>query len=231
MKKLGVIGGLGPEASAYFYHLFTKRAKVNKDQEHPDVFILSLPSIPDRTAYITGKNSKSPVEPLKAAARTLESLGVDFIVIPCVTSHFFYDEIAACISIPIIHIVRQTAIEIQRLGINHVGILATGGTLKSGFIPPILTEYGITAYTPGSDSRAILTRLIYDVLKPGFVKDSMSLFSEILRDPELKKAQKLMLACTELSLVKRDFGLDDFYIDPLEILVDQALALCKNQEG
>ena len=231
MKKLGVIGGLGPEASAYFYYLLTKRAKADKDQDHPDVFILSIPSTPDRTAFITGKSSASPVEPLQHAARTLEGLGAGFIAIPCVTAHFFYDEIAACVSIPIIHIIRETAGKLKCMGINRVGVLATAGTLESGFVPPILAEYGITAYTPGSNGREILMRLIYGALKSGSGENQTAMLSEVAEDQNLKKSQRLILACTELSLIKRDCGLDNFFIDPLEILADRALALCKTLGG
>ena len=231
MKKLGVIGGLGPEASAYFYHLFTKRAKAERDQDHPDAFIFSIPSTPDRTAFITGKSTESPVGAIKTAAKALEGLGAGFIVIPCVTSHFFYDEIAGSVSIPIIHIVRQTAIELRRQGITRAGVLATAGTLESGFIPPILAEYGIAARTPSSEGRDMLSRLIYGGLKASSGGDPLALFSEILKDPGLKGAQKLILACTELSLLKRDFGLDGFFTDPLEILADRALELCRTEEG
>jgi len=227
MKKLGVIGGMGPEASAYFYHLFTTRTNAAADQEHPDAIILSLPSTPDRTAFITGKSTDSPVHALQNAAKTLEQLGADCIAIPCVTSHFFYDDVAACVSIPVFHILRETASIMQQRGVTRAGILGTAGTLTSGFVPPILAEYGITALTPDAAGVDTLSRLIYGILKTDRKGDCMSLLTDILQSPSLSGAETLVLACTELSLLNRDCKLGDAFIDPLEILADRALAFCK----
>ena len=226
MKKLGVIGGMGPEASAYFHCLFVRQCAAATDQDHPDAFFLDLPSIPDRSAYILGRSERSPAGALIAAAKTLEGLGADIIAIPCVTSHHFYAETAGAVNIQILHILRIAAERMRELGVSRVGLLATEGTIKSGFAADVMGEYGIDTLVPGEGGQDLLMRLIYDVIKAGKPCD-MALFGEILKDVGLCGAERFVLGCTELSLINRDFDLGDSFIDPLELLAERAALICK----
>jgi len=230
MKKLGIIGGMGPEASARFYRLFTQCAHAAKDQDHPDVILLSLASTPDRTAFITGASAESPLDGLIAAARTLEGLGAGLIAIPCVTSHVFYEQLAACVSVPILHILRETAQRLAATRTRRAGILATGGTLAAGIIPQIFAEYGIGTLTPGPQGQGKLMRLIYGHLKTGDFGGAPELFEEILADGGLAGADKVVLACTELSLLTGERPPGERFVDPLVILAERAMAVCRERE-
>ena len=85
---LGVMGGMGTQATACFYEKLHSIQSVTTEQEYLDVLVFSKPSIPDRTAYITGKSNESPLEQLTYVALTLEAAGATCIALPCVTSHF-----------------------------------------------------------------------------------------------------------------------------------------------
>ena len=120
---LGIIGGMGPMASAYFQELLVRFTDAAADQQHIPSVLLNLPQIPDRTAYILGESDKSPAPVLLEAARTLEALGVSAIAVTCVTSHCFYDEVAGKIGVPWIHAVRETARFLKEKGVQKAGIL------------------------------------------------------------------------------------------------------------
>lgn len=90
---LGIIGGLGPKASAYFYDMITDKTDVESDQEHLNIAILSHPTIPDRTEYILDHTKENPYPYLLEDVKTLESMGAKMIAIPCNTSCYFYNEL------------------------------------------------------------------------------------------------------------------------------------------
>ena len=92
MKKLGVIGGLGPMATAYFFQLVTQMSYAECDQEHMETIIYSKPNIADRTKYILNRNEKNPVGDIIEVGNILKASGADVIAIPCITAHFFHSE-------------------------------------------------------------------------------------------------------------------------------------------
>ena len=108
-EVLGIIGGMGPMASAYFQRLIVSMTDADVDQQHLPTILLNIPTIPDRTAFLLGKSSESPVPVLRQAAKTLELTGATRFAVTCVTSHCFYDEVAPECGIPWIHAVRETA--------------------------------------------------------------------------------------------------------------------------
>lgn len=230
MKTLGVIGGMGPEATAHFYHLFTKLCLAACDQEHPDAVILSRPRIPDRTAYILGKqafgkNAEDPAPALIDAGKTLTALGADFIAIPCVTAHFFYDRLVEALTIPVVHIIRETAGHLFERGIKRAGLLATEGTVKSGIFHKELNKLGIETIIPSAESQNLLMELTYSGIKAGLRPD-LNIFDIITSELLAKGSETIILGCTELSLVNRGNNIGALYTDPLEILARRALALC-----
>ena len=106
-KKLGVIGGMGPEATNFFYARLIARTKAESDQEHIDTVILSHATMPDRTkAILTGEKDEL-IKAITEDARNLELLGVSNIAIPCNTSHYFYDEVQAATKVPVIHMIEE----------------------------------------------------------------------------------------------------------------------------
>ena len=89
----GVMGGLGPMASVYFYKMVVDMTDAKTDQEHVDMVITNRATTPDRSTYILGKSDENPADVLISDAQKLEQFGVDFIVITCNTAHYFYDKI------------------------------------------------------------------------------------------------------------------------------------------
>lgn len=111
---LGIIGGMGPSATVDLMDKIIKNTPAKKDQGHIKMIVDHNPQIPDRTAYLL-QNGEDPTIPLLTCARNLEQWGADFIAIPCNTAHAFVDEIQQNISIPIIHMIEEIFLYIQRV--------------------------------------------------------------------------------------------------------------------
>ena len=105
MKTLGIIGGLGPMATAYLLQLIIEMTDAKTDQEHLDVIVFDRPQVPDRTAHILDPEKPSPLPSMTATAKTLEGLGAGCLCAPCVTSHYFYKELAGSVSSPFLNMV------------------------------------------------------------------------------------------------------------------------------
>lgn len=116
---MGILGGLGPMASAYFYELITAHTKAERDQDHIDIILSSRSSTPDRTAFITGESDDSPLPFMVQDAKRLEAYGADAIVIPCNTAHYFIDEVRKSVSVPVPSIIEETAAHLK-LSLIHI---------------------------------------------------------------------------------------------------------------
>ncbi len=90
MHMLGVIGGLGPMATAFFMQMAIEMTEAGTDQEHIEMIVYNCPSIPDRTSYIVGQSGENPGIPMAEAGRKLAAFGAEIIAIPCVTANYFY---------------------------------------------------------------------------------------------------------------------------------------------
>ncbi|MCI8589410.1 MAG: amino acid racemase [Clostridiales bacterium] len=222
---LGILGGLGPASSVYFYDLITNRTEASSDHDHIDLILSSHATTPDRTAYILGENQENPLAIMAQDARKLEAFGADFIAIPCNTAHYFYEELAEVVHIPIINIVSETAAYLHAMGVKKVGVLATDGTVQSGTYQKICGLYDIACVTPEPADQATVMHIIYDDIKSGKEPD-IGRFYNIANALFAQGCERLILGCTELSLIKKQALLDERFVDSLEVLACRCITLC-----
>lgn len=149
-KTLGVLGGVGPLATIYFADLVVKMTDAKTDQEHISMVILNHGAIPDRTDYILDHSKPNPLPVMIADAKKLQAAGCDYIVIPCNTAHYFYDEIQKNVDIPIINIIEETVKDAIKTvpGLKTLGVLATEGTIKSGSYERVPTGIRLSVNSP-----------------------------------------------------------------------------------
>lgn len=224
-KMLGVIGGLGPMATAYFMELVTDMTDAATDQEHLEMLIYSAPSIPDRTRYILDNTSENPLPEMLKIGNCLVRQGAERIAIPCVTAHYFFEELTSGIPVPVINGVRETALHLKDQGITKVGIMATDGTVRSRVFHRELEKCGIEAVVPTQDRQADVMHLIFHDIKAGLPVD-MEKFAGVAEELRSNGAQAIILGCTELSLIKRDHPIGPGFLDAMEILAQQAILQC-----
>ncbi|KGR86608.1 MULTISPECIES: amino acid racemase [Lysinibacillus] len=227
MKKqtLGIIGGVGPLATMFIGEMIVRRTKAQKDQEHLHTIIDNDTNIPDRTAFILDNTKDNPVPVIIEDAKKLASVGADVIAIPCNTAHTFYHEIEEGSPIPVLHMIRETAKRAADLGAKRVGILATTGTLTSRMYQDALEEFGITPVVPDNEMRSYVMSIIYDYVKAG--KDvTLEDWQPIEEAMLALNCDRIVLGCTELSIVNRDLKLSNIYIDSLIVLAECAILAC-----
>lgn len=225
MKKLGIIGGLGPMATTYFLYLLTQMSRAEKDQEHMEILMHSKPSIPDRTRYILGLSRDNPAVQMTEIGLELKKMGAELLAIPCITAHYFHDELEKGIGLKVLHAVQETAKYLKQTGVDQVGILATDGTVKSGLFDSVLSRYGIATINPGERSQQLVMDLIYHQIKSG-EKGNIDEFIRVGEELSAAGAQVNLLGCTELSLLKRDYVLPAGYLDVLDVLAKCAVQEC-----
>ena len=167
MNSFGIIGGLGPMATAYLLELIIDITDAKTDQEHLDAIIFNRPSVPDRTAYILDHSKPSPVPPMIDMAKKLEALGVCAIGTPCVTAHSFHEELQRSVNVPFINMVQETAAYLKNAGCKKAGIMATTGTVHNGLFQRALSESGLAYALPDNAMQQYVMSLIYDCVKAG----------------------------------------------------------------
>ena len=225
---LGVLGGLGPMASAYFYEMITAHTKAQRDQDHIDIILSSRASTPDRTDFILGRSTESPLPAMIEDAKALEAFGARAIVIPCNTAHYFIDQVRASVSVPVPSIIRETAHFVRTCGHKKAGILATEGTIASGAYQSALEREGIEYAVPDAACQEKLTRSIYDYVKRGLRSDPALLY-EVAHSLQEAGCDCMILGCTELSVAAREIPEEEMFIDSLQVLACRAITMCGSE--
>lgn len=212
-------------ATAYFLELIVAMTDAKRDQEHPEIIVMNIPTIPDRTAYILGKSSENPVIPMIELGKQMKNLGATIIATPCITAHYFHNELQNGIGLPVIHGIRCCARLLQESGIRKVGLMATDGTVQSTIFQQEAQDAGMELVLPSPESQSKVMSIIYDYVKAGIAPD-MSLFESVRAELFSQGAQVIVLGCTELSLLKKDHDLGDGVLDALEVLAKESILAC-----
>lgn len=225
MKNItvGVLGGLGPMASVYFYEMVVNMTDAKTDQEHVDMIIANRATTPDRTAFIVGNSNEDPSNVLIDDAKKLEKYGVDFIVMTCNTAHYFYEKIARSVNLPLINIVEETIKHAKATNHKKLGILATTGNIKTRLYQTMCEKYDMKYLTLDNKRQSQVMEIIYDDIKSGKPAD-MDKFNSVVNYLKENGCDGVILGCTELSILKNDNELDgNFYIDSLEVLARETI--------
>lgn len=225
-KILGVIGGMGPLATQLFYGMIIEKTKAHCDRDHLDMVILNHASMPDRTEAILSGKTEEICTNLIQDASILAQAGASYIAVPCNTSHYFLGLVRNEMALPYINMPEVAAEKVKCLHPGaRVAVLATTGTMRIGLYRDALEANGLTVVTPSEESQRLIMSIIYDDIKAGR-EPNPETFRAVERELLQTKADCAVLACTELSCLKKMAGLADFYIDAMEALAEKAIVLC-----
>jgi len=218
-KIIGILGGMGPEATIDLFYKIIKLTPVEKDQDHLRIIIDNNPKIPDRTAAILGKG-EDPLPALQKTAKNLEKAGADFIIIPCNTAHYFLSSIQESVKIPILDMIKETAQETQKKvpHIKKVGLLATTAIYQSKLYHQAFKDFQIEVIIPNAQEQQEVMKVIRNI-KAGNL-------SEEVKKSILKIAQKLIkrgvkaviTGCTEIPLILKEGDVSVPIIEPTQIV-------------
>jgi aspartate racemase len=232
-KTIGILGGMGPEATVHLFELIVKKTKAEKDSAHIPIIIYNNPEIPDRTSAIIGRG-ESPLPYLVDSAKILEQAGADFIAMPCVTAHHFYQDIQNNINIPFIHMIRETVYHIISglTDLKKSGLLATSGTLETGLFQTEMKKNNIRLIIPAPEEQKQVMEAIYGPqgIKAGFKDEPRKKLSVIANHLKPKGAEAIIAGCTEIALVTDEIDIDIPIINPLDILASACIRIAGYQE-
>ncbi|MGI6755136.1 MAG: aspartate/glutamate racemase family protein [Atopobiaceae bacterium] len=222
---LGILGGVGPLATAYFMKAIIQKTPAKRDQDNIPMIVFNDPQIPDRTAYILDQTQPNPQPEMVKVAHRLEEAGADYLAIACNTAHYFYDAIVDAVNIPVLNIMSETAGHIaKQVGAGgHVGLMATDGTIESGVFQNYFQKAQLKTIIPSKDDRAALMSLIYDCVKANKPYD-LEQFLGIAERLHQAGADAVVVGCTELSVIYQDLAARPSYLyDSLDILADRCV--------
>ncbi len=221
---IGILGGMGPEATAELFYRIIKATPARKDQDHLRIIIDNNPKIPDRTAAILHQGP-SPLPMMIETARNLERAGASFLIIPCNTSHYYINELRKEIEIPIVNMIELTALKLKNMNFRRIGLLATTGTIKTRLYQDALMKEGMKAIIPPEDLQNEVMSAIYDYIKAGNLKTGRKIVLRVAKELIKNGAEAILCGCTEISLVLKEGDLSVPVIDPLELLAKEAVKL------
>jgi aspartate racemase len=234
LSTIGVLGGMGPDATNHMAALITAHTPAHKDQDHIPVITFNNPHIPSRVDAIL-KGRTSPVPELIRTARVLESAGANFLIMPCNTAHFYVDEISAGINIPILHMVALTVSQIFARSYVTVGLLATTATLTTGLYHRRFVENGVSVLAPSDEEQEVVMDSIFGRhgIKSGGKQLPFDQLKAVGNSLKRRGAQIILAGCTEVSVAfhgKHD-ALGFELIDPMAVIAQTAVNLALNGYG
>lgn len=226
-KVVGILGGMGPEATLDCFGKIIRSTRAKKDQDHLRVIVDSNSKVPDRTAAVLGKGP-SPVPALVESALLLARGGADFIIIPCVSAHVFLEEVRAQVDVPIVSmldVVARAVVE-ARPPIRTVGLLGTTGTIRAGRFERRLAREGMTVLVPDDASQERVMAAIYDIKDLAPARSRSTITAELVAVAEAlisRGAQAIVAGCTEIPLALNQESLRVPYFDSVLVLARAAV--------
>lgn len=204
MKTVGIIGGLGPETTSEFYlELIFSCQKINKAIRPPIlIYSVPLPYDIEEDAIVRGKGEERFVPFILDAAKKLEKAGANFLVMPCNSLHVFIEVLRDTIKIPVLSIVEETTKFLKKENIFEVGIISTSITLNKKLYETSFIANGIKQITPDDFQQEKIGKMIYNLVSNRHDNKDREELIKVINDFETKGINQVILACTDLQLLK-----------------------------
>lgn len=232
-RMLGVLGGMGPLASAQFMVRLTLLTPANRDQDHIPTVLWSDPRVPDRTEARLG-DGPDPLPWLLRGIEGLRRAGCGAIAIPCNTAHGWYDAMAEAAQLPILHIVDAAAQELRRLGVGpgRIGLMGTAGTLAMRLYQDRLASQGWDCIVPDQEQMERLVSPSIALVKANRVSDAYAPLAEVARSLAARGAASVVLGCTEIPLgIAAGPALEFPIVDTIDALARAAISWARHSGG
>ncbi|MHA8110981.1 aspartate/glutamate racemase family protein [Lactobacillaceae bacterium Melli_B4] len=225
-----IIGGMGTEATESYIHLLNQRTPAHKDQDYLNYVLVNHATVPDRTAYILDHDQPNPLPDLIEDIKQQSLMKPDFFTLPCNTAHYFYDELQAQTTVPILHMPREAVQEIKHRypDVERVGLIATNGTLYDGVYDHEIKRAGLELVKPTDQIKAETMELIYKYVKEQGQVNSQLYHHVLDQMVNEMNSDIVILGCTELSVAQEQAGNHDYpIVDAQSVLVDRTIELAE----
>lgn len=230
-RVVGILGGMGPEATVDLMRRVIAATPARDDVDHIHMLVDNNPKVPSRIAALIEGVGSDPGPAIVEMARRLQAGGADALAIACNTAHAYADQVRSATSIPLLDMIDLTTRRISRMRLKHarVGLLASSAVVKLGLYHRRLAAHGVALVTPTDQDK------LMDIIKAVKRGDSGSRnrerFAHIAHDLMRERIDLVVIACTELSVLAE--GLDESVaaLDALEILAREIVTFGLNGDG
>ncbi|BHH86112.1 cysteate racemase [Desulforhopalus sp. 52FAK] len=224
MRRIGIIGGMGPEATLDLFQKIITNSPAHNDQEHLPILIDNNPQIPDRTAFLINGGA-DPLPQLVASAKKLQAGGVEAICMPCNTAHYFLEDLEKEILVPFISIIESTylAITHEMPTVKKIGLFATEGTIGTRIYHRVFEKGGIELIDISKEDQQMMMEVIYGV-KAGNIQDQVGKFQMLVEKIADCGAEAMIAGCTEFPLLLKSITPPVPFFDPTLILAKAVVA-------
>ncbi len=224
-KTIGVLGGMGPEASANLYSKIIKYAQHEygavQDFDYPPIVIYSLPLFGfDETGIVDEELVKLQ---LIEGVKRLEAAGCDLIIIACNTVHAYFQEMQSAVKVPIFNIIEETKKIVIKFGYKKVGLFASSSTNKLRLYQRGFEDSSIEVISPNNEQQKVLNRVIEHVMGGNQKIEDVIALKDIARDYIRQGAEAIVMGCTEIPLAINQANTDIKLFDTIEIIVQSAV--------
>lgn len=228
MRAIGVLGGMGPEATLDFLAKLFAADRQGREQDRLRVFVDCNPAVLDRNAALRGQGP-SPGPMLAAMARGLEASGAECLAIACNTAHAWRADVSQAVTIPLIDMIETACAEIVGAfpDVRRVGLLAAEGCLEAGLYQAALTARGLIPVTPGPSARLAFMDALYRIKAGEIGEAEKAALVACAREVQDEGAEAILAACTEVPLVLAPGDLPLPMIDAADALARRVVAFAR----
>jgi aspartate racemase len=230
-KSVGVIGGMGPEATVDLMRRVIEATPAADDIDHIHILVDNNPKVPSRIKALIEGTGESPAPFMARMAQGLELAGVDFLVIPCNTAHKYYEDVVAAVKIPVVSILDVTVayVRLQQPGIKKVGLLASTAVENIRLYHDEFEPLDIETMFPAGEHQVNVMTLIRQVKSKSYTERSLASYNAAAADLKDRGAECLVLACTELSVIADSLITDLPVYDTSQLLAEHIVREVKGE--
>jgi aspartate racemase len=215
-KVVGIIGGMGPEATVDLMSKIIRNTPAKVDQDHIRMIVDNNPKVPCRVKAIL-ENGENPGPAMADMGKGLEKAGADFLVIACNTAHYYINDVKNNVSIPVLNMIEETVEVIKNEGIKKIALIASTALLETGLYQKKIMEADIELILPDDEYQAMVMKVIFAVKSAEFTL-ARDLIKKIIGNLVSKGSETIILGCTELPLVIDEKDYNVMFYDPAVIL-------------
>ncbi len=228
-KSVGIMGGMGPEATVDLMQRIIAGTPAKDDVDHLHLLVDNNPKVPSRIKALLEGNGEDPTPALIKMAQGLQSAGAEFLAMPCNTAHNYHSAIAESVSIPVINLIDLTVetVHQKQPSIVKVGVLASSAVLKTELYHPYFARKNIETLFPSEEHQASVMQLIQSIKAKAATEAEFEAYQLALSNLQAQGAEALIIACTELSVVAQQINSHLPVYDASQLLADTIISMAK----
>jgi aspartate racemase len=228
-RVVGILGGMGPEATIDLFSSIVTESNAKNDHEHLRIIIDNNPKMPSRQdAILNGGENPGPA--MAETARNIAGAGADFIIIGANTAHYFYDYVKNAVDIPVLHIIDEAVLETIKIvdKVKKVGVLATAGAMKTRMYENSFNKFDIEVVEVPEEIQELVHNSIFSFKYDGLTYKNEEMMVKAGNFLIANGAEALIMGCTEIPLILGNKELSVEVVNPNDVIARVAVKYAKN---